>query len=168
MRFCRIIPLLLPLLAWCQPGTAPEDLEAVVATDMRRSISRLGRLLAAGVARGHLSQAKLSALVSLMRDGSTNATALSERMTIRPQSLTRILADLATQELLTRTRATQDGREYLLTITRKGLELVRQEGLRRDKLMLEARRRSLNSTEMEVLAIAARILDRMADDWIAD
>src|SRR5580692_7170606 len=34
MRFSRIAPLLLPLFAWCQPGTPPEALEAVVATDL--------------------------------------------------------------------------------------------------------------------------------------
>jgi DNA-binding MarR family transcriptional regulator len=139
-----------------------------VATDLRRCISRMGRLLAAGVPRGTLSQAKLSALVSLTRDGSANATELSQRMTIRPQSLTRILADLEAQELLTRTRASEDGREHLLAITGKGLELVRQEGLRRDRLMLDAMRRSLNSTEIEVLTIAAKILEKMANEWRAD
>src|SRR5580692_10504818 len=34
MRFSRIAPLLLPLFAWCQPAMPPEDLEAVVATDL--------------------------------------------------------------------------------------------------------------------------------------
>ena len=34
MRVSRIAPLLLPLLAWCQPSAPPEDLEAVVATDL--------------------------------------------------------------------------------------------------------------------------------------
>src|SRR5580692_4090788 len=34
MRFSWIAPLLVPLFAWCQPGPPPEDLEAVVATDL--------------------------------------------------------------------------------------------------------------------------------------
>jgi len=34
MRFSRLAPLLLPALAWCQPSPPPEDLEAVVATDL--------------------------------------------------------------------------------------------------------------------------------------
>jgi cyclophilin family peptidyl-prolyl cis-trans isomerase len=34
MRLSRIIPFLLPLLAWCQPATQPENLEAVVTTDL--------------------------------------------------------------------------------------------------------------------------------------
>jgi cyclophilin family peptidyl-prolyl cis-trans isomerase len=34
MRLFRIAPLFLPLLAWCQPSAPPEDLEAVVGTDL--------------------------------------------------------------------------------------------------------------------------------------
>ena len=34
MRLSWIAPLLLPLFAWCQPSAPPEDLEAVVATDL--------------------------------------------------------------------------------------------------------------------------------------
>ena len=34
MRLPWIAPLLLPVLAWCQPSPPPDDLEAVVATDL--------------------------------------------------------------------------------------------------------------------------------------
>jgi cyclophilin family peptidyl-prolyl cis-trans isomerase len=34
MRIRRILPLLLPLVAWCQPSPPPEDLEAVVTTGL--------------------------------------------------------------------------------------------------------------------------------------
>ena len=34
MRLCRIAVLLLPLIAWCQPAATPDDLEAVVTTDL--------------------------------------------------------------------------------------------------------------------------------------
>ncbi len=34
MRLFRIVPLLLPLAAWCQPSAPPADLEAVVSTDL--------------------------------------------------------------------------------------------------------------------------------------
>src|SRR5579864_9526076 len=80
------------------------------ATDVRRGILRVSRLLAASVPRGGLSQMKLSALASLNRDGDVNASGLSGRMTVRPQSLTRILAELETAGLITRTRAAEDER----------------------------------------------------------
>jgi cyclophilin family peptidyl-prolyl cis-trans isomerase len=34
MRLSRIVPLLFPLLSWCQPSPPPEGLEAVVTTDL--------------------------------------------------------------------------------------------------------------------------------------
>jgi peptidyl-prolyl cis-trans isomerase B (cyclophilin B) len=34
MRFPWIAPLLFPLLAWCQPSAPPDDMEAVVTTDL--------------------------------------------------------------------------------------------------------------------------------------
>jgi cyclophilin family peptidyl-prolyl cis-trans isomerase len=34
MRLCLIIPLLFPFLAWSQPSPPPDDLEAVVSTDL--------------------------------------------------------------------------------------------------------------------------------------
>ena len=34
MRLSRIVPLLFPLLTWCQPSAPPDGLEAVVTTDL--------------------------------------------------------------------------------------------------------------------------------------
>src|SRR5580704_15915625 len=34
MRLSCIAPLLFPLVAWCQPSAPPDDLEAVVTTDL--------------------------------------------------------------------------------------------------------------------------------------
>jgi DNA-binding MarR family transcriptional regulator len=135
------------------------------ATDVRRSVSRVNRLLARSLPRGGLTQAKLSALASLQRDGSMAARGLSDRMTIRPQSLTRVLSDLEAEGLITRMRALEDGREHVLSITPKGSELMRQEGLRRDALIRNVMQHALSRTEIEVLAIAARVLDRVADMW---
>jgi DNA-binding MarR family transcriptional regulator len=124
-------------------------------------------LVAASLPRGGLSQAKLSTLASLLRDGPTNAGTLSGRLTMRPQSLTRILADLESEGLLTRTRAAEDGREHILHLTPQGFERVREEGLRRDALVRDAMQHALTRMEIELLAIAARILEKMADRWTA-
>lgn len=112
-----------------------------------------------------MSQTKLSALASLLRDGTTNARTLSERMTIRPQSLTRVLADLESEGLVTRSRAAEDRREHVLRLTPAGVEVMRQEGLRRDALVGAVMQHALTRTEIELLAIAGRILEKMADRW---
>jgi DNA-binding MarR family transcriptional regulator len=123
--------------------------------------------MAASLPRGALSQAKFSALGSLWRDGPTNAGTLSRRMTIRPQSLTRILADLERAGFVIRTRAVEDGREHVLSLTPKAKEMVRAEGLRRNALLSGVMQHALSRNEIELLAIAGRILEKLADRWSA-
>jgi DNA-binding MarR family transcriptional regulator len=140
-------------------------LAKAAAPGVRRGVSRVSRLLVASLPRSGLSQTKLSALASLLRDGPTNARTLSERMAIRPQSLTRILAGLESEGLVFRIRAAEDGREHILSLTPAGVELMRQEGLRRDALVRDVMQHALTRTEIELLAIAGRILEKMADRW---
>ena len=121
--------------------------------------------MAASLPRGGISQTKLSAIASLWRDGATSAGTLSKRMTIRPQSLTRILADLEAQGLVTRTRPIEDGREHILDLTPRAVQLIREEGARRNALMREVMQHALSRTEIELLGIAARILGKLADRW---
>ena len=52
MRLLRMVALLFPLLAWCQPSPGPDDLEAVVATD----VGTFRFAFAAGKAPRHVEQ----------------------------------------------------------------------------------------------------------------
>jgi DNA-binding MarR family transcriptional regulator len=135
------------------------------ATELRRSITRLARLLGASMPKGELSPAKLSALGILRRDGPMTASALSSRLGIRPQSLTRILADVESAELLIRTRDPRDTREHILAVTPKAVSLMRDEGVRRDKLMRQTMQRVLTPVEIELLLLSAKLLNKLADGW---
>jgi DNA-binding MarR family transcriptional regulator len=135
------------------------------ATELRRSITRMARLLGASIPKGELSPAKLSALGILRRDGPMTASALSSRLGIRPQSLTRILADVERADLLTRTRDPRDTREHILTVTPRAVSLMRDEGVRRDKLMRQAIQRVLTPVEIDLLLLSAKLLNKLADGW---
>jgi DNA-binding MarR family transcriptional regulator len=135
------------------------------ATELRRSITRMARLLSASMPKGELSPAKLSALGILRRDGPMTASALSSRLGIRPQSLTRILADVESAELLIRTRDPRDTREHILAVTPRAVSLMRDEGVRRDKLMRQIMQRVLTPVEIELLLLSARLLNKLADGW---
>ena len=135
------------------------------ATELRRSITRMARLLGASMPKGELSPAKLSALGILRRDGPMTASALSSRLGIRPQSLTRILADVERAELLIRTRDPRDTREHILAVTPKAVSLMRDEGVRRDKLMRQIMQRVLTPVEIELLLLSAKLLNKLADGW---
>jgi len=137
------------------------------ATEFRRSVTRLGRLLGASMPKGELTPTKLSALSILRREGPLSASALASRLGILPQSLTRILADLEGEELLRRTRAARDSREHILEPTAKALALMRAEGVRRDAIIREAMRRTLTPVEIDLLFIAAKAINKLADGWSA-
>jgi DNA-binding MarR family transcriptional regulator len=129
------------------------------ATEIRRSITRMSRLLGASMPRGELTPTKLSALGILRRDGPMTASALAARLGIRPQSLTRILAELESSELLARVRDPDDAREHILTATPKAVTLMRDEGIR------QTMQQVLSPVEIEVLVLSAKILNKLADGW---
>jgi DNA-binding MarR family transcriptional regulator len=135
-------------------------------TEFRRSETRLGRLLSASMPKGDLTPTKLTALGILHREGPLSANALASRLGILPQSLTRIIADLENEGLLTRARDARDGREHILEPTPRAIALTRAEGTRRDAVMREAMGRTLTSVEIDLLFVAARAIDKLADAWV--
>jgi DNA-binding MarR family transcriptional regulator len=134
-------------------------------TEFRRSVTRLGRLLGATMPKGELSPMKLSALGILRRAGPLSASALAVRLGILPQSLTRILADLESEGLLTRTRDARDAREHILEPTAKARSLMRAEGIRRDAAMCETMQRGLTPIEIDLLLVAGKAINKLADTW---
>ena len=134
-------------------------------TEIRRSITRLARLLGAGMARDELTPMRLTALGILRREGPMVARALASRLGILPQSLTQILADLEAARLLTRSRDPDDGRGHMLNLTPKAVSLMRQKGARRDAALSEAMLRTLTPIEIGLLSLAAKTLSKLADGW---
>ena len=116
--------------------------------------------------KGDLTPTKLTALGILRREGPLSANALASRLGILPQSLTRIIADLENEGLLTRTRDARDGREHILEPTTRAIALMRTEGTRRDVAMREAMQRTLTPVEIDLLFVAARAINKLADAWI--
>jgi DNA-binding MarR family transcriptional regulator len=143
----------------------PTAVASEAPTEFRRSVTRMARLLGASMPKGELTPMKLSALGILRRAGPMSATALASQLGILPQSLTRILADLEAEGLLTRSRDARDGREHVLQPTPKALTLMRDEGVRRDAAMREAMLQVLTPVEIDLLLLAAKTMNKLADGW---
>jgi DNA-binding MarR family transcriptional regulator len=135
------------------------------ATEFRRSITRMARLLSASMPKGELTPTKLSALGIVRRDGPMTASKLASRLGIRPQSLTRILAELEGGEMVTRRRGPNDTREHILDVTAKAVALMREEGIRRDEAMRAAMRSVLTPVEIELLILATKTINKLANGW---
>ncbi len=132
------------------------------AAEVRRGATRLSRRLRAERPADALSVNKLSVLSHLYRNGPTTAGRLAAAEHQRPQSLTRVFAELEQEGLIFRSESAEDRRQCVLDLTAAGLRALGQDMAHRDA-WLAAALAELSETEREVLRIAGNLMDRLAD-----
>jgi DNA-binding MarR family transcriptional regulator len=139
------------------PAPSPE-----LVAQVRRGASRLGRRLRLERPADSLSQTKLAVLAHLRRRGAATPGELAAAERLQPQSLTRVLADLEAEGMLSRRRDERDRRQYVLEITPVGMLALLQDMDERDHWLAEALR-GLTETEQQVLYLAGVLMDRLSD-----
>jgi len=109
-----------------------------------------------------LSASKLGVLGYLNRNGTATATELAAYLRVQPQSLTRLVDDLAKRSLIARRLNIEDRRQSLLEITEAGAHLLIETiGVQREVLartIIDA----LTPAEQELLRISAGLMDKLA------
>lgn len=134
---------------------------AALASQLRVSIMRLARRLRAERSGHSLSLTQISALATLEREGPLGPGELAAHEQVQPPSMTRILAGLEERELIERTPHASDGRQHVVTLTKKARDLLREDRRRREAWLAQ-RLVELSPEEREVLRNAAEIIDRIA------
>lgn len=109
-----------------------------------------------------LTLPELSALATLEHRGPMTPTELALREKVRPPSITRVLAALSQQGLVTRHAHPSDGRQALVAITEAGLSLIKVDRARRDA-WLSRRFGELEPDELQSLRAAASVLEKLAN-----
>jgi len=138
----------------------PTDSAAV----LRRAVNRLGRRMRAERLPDSLPNGRLGLLAQLYREGPSTPGALATALHVQPQSLTRTLAALQEDGLVTRVRDTADGRQYRIELTQSGFAAMARDVEHRDAWLRDRMAAELNDTERELLRLAAGLLDRLAAD----
>lgn len=138
----------------------PQDPAAV----LRRAVNRLSRRMRAERAQGGMPSGRLGVLAHLYRSGPATPGAVAAALHVQPQSLTRTLAALAADGMVTRTRDAADGRQYVMELTERGFAAMARDVRHGDAWLRERMDTELNDTEREVLRLAAALLDRLAAD----
>jgi DNA-binding MarR family transcriptional regulator len=105
--------------------------------------------------------ARLSALSVLVFAGPMRLTDLARLEQVRPPTMTKIVAGLERAGLVRRRRDAQDARAVRLEATARGTKLLRQ-GRQRRVDRLAAGLRDLSAREIEVLAGAAALMERVS------
>src|SRR5690349_15935012 len=140
-------------------ATAPSDTH--LASRLRLAVMRLARVLRQNAQEG-ITPSQLSALVSVERDGPVTLGELATLEGVQPPTMTRIVAALEEEGLVEREVDKADRRVSRLHITVAGRRLLDRNRSRKTAY-LASRMRGLSATDLDVLARAAALFERMTE-----
>jgi DNA-binding MarR family transcriptional regulator len=138
------------------------DLLPAAAT-VRAGVQRLSRRLQAERSPHGLSLTKISMLGHLARRGELTPGELAAADRLRPQSVTRVLAELESTGLVGRTLDVADRRQRRLFLTAAGRAALAADMRQRDEWLAQAMAEALTPTERDLLALAAGLLHRLSE-----
>ncbi len=144
------------------PGTSVAASETELASRLRLVVTRLARRLRTQLP-GQLSPSQLATLSSVEHLGPLTLGELSAVERVKPPTMTKIVACLEEQGLVSRTVDQSDRRVARVQATAAGLAFM--EGSRQQKdAYLAERMRSLDAGERAELERAAELLERLLAD----
>lgn len=132
-----------------------------LVAQVRRGATRLARRLRFERPAGSLSLTKLSVLAHLHRGDAVTPGEIAAADWLQPQLLTRVLAELEADGLITRSRDPYDRRQFVLDLTADGASALAADMGARDRWLAEAMR-GLSETERQVLYLAGKLMDRLS------
>ncbi len=143
--------------------SASQELELESASrSIVSAVLRLGRRLRAERPASSVSLSQLGILATLDRLGAMPAARLADYERLRPQSLTRLIAEMQTAGLIVRRRGATDRRTLRIELTRKGRSALAHDiGARREWLE-RAMAATLSAAEQAVLRLSAELMLKVA------
>ncbi|MGZ4590525.1 MAG: MarR family winged helix-turn-helix transcriptional regulator [Actinomycetes bacterium] len=135
---------------------------AELASTMRVSVMRLARRLRHERPDFGLSLTQIATLATIDRHGPITPREVADHERVQPPSMTRVLCVLEERGLINRTAHPSDGRQQLVSLTREGKELLREDRRRREA-WLAVRLAELTAEERDLLRRAAPIIERIAN-----
>jgi DNA-binding MarR family transcriptional regulator len=129
---------------------------------IRYGVMHLARRMRLERAGDALSPSKLILLGWLMRKGPLTPSELAALERVRPQSLTRTLASLEEEGLITRRAGEDDRRQSVAAITEQGYAALSHDMRQRDTWLATVMTQRLSPTEREILRLAAQLMERLA------
>lgn len=136
--------------------------EAELASRLRLAVTRLGRRLRTQLP-GELSPSQLATLASVERLGPLTLGELSGAERVKPPTMTKIVACLEEQGLVSRTVDQTDRRVARVEATPAGLAFLDESRQQKDAYLAQ-RLRALSDPDRAALEQAAGILERILED----
>ena len=144
--------------------SAPDDLLALTATDLRLATFRLARRLRCARAADTMSDTQLAVLADLRMNGRRTISTLAERERVTAPSMTSIVNGLEEQGYVARTPDEDDRRRVQVDITPAGAEIVVETIRRRDELLADMLREvDYTEAELATLREASALMRRVVE-----
>lgn len=143
------------------PTTGSPTDTAALASRLRLGVTRLARKLRREAEPG-ITPSMLAALSSVDRQGPLTMSELCAAEQVRPPSMTRIVAALVEEGLVSRQPDASDGRVAWVALTPEGRKLLDRSRSRKEAYLAKALR-TLDRRELETLEDAASILERLTE-----
>lgn len=135
-----------------------------LASRLRSTVAMLARRLRQeGMVNEEATPSQLTALATLFRTGPMTLGELASAERVKPPTMTRIVAALEERGLVRRESSSDDGRLVNVVVTPEGRRAHEEYRKRRDAWLRKQLAR-LSAPERQLLARAAEIFDRMAED----
>jgi DNA-binding MarR family transcriptional regulator len=134
-----------------------------IAAALRVNLGLLRRRLRQTTPGDEVTMPEISALARLDRSGPTTATALARLEQISPQSMGATLAALESRGLVARAPDPDDGRRAVVSLSDAGLEVLRHRRTEKTEQLARALATGFTRAELEQLAAAAPLLERLAE-----
>ena len=139
-------------------GALPED----VAGSLQLSLRMLLRWIRRHRKDEGLGSAESTALTRLDQYGPSSSGELARREQISPQSMGATTAVLEARGLISRQPDPNDGRRVILSLTDTGRQVVAEQRAARTRLLAEAIDDEFDAVELQLLADAVPLLERLA------
>ena len=139
------------------------DVDAVAAAVLA-SVGTLVRRARQVPIEGGLTMPERQALSQLDRFGPATSSELARQAQITAQAMGATVAALQTRGLVERRPDPEDGRRVILSVTDAGRQQLQEKRNARTELLARALSRTFTQAELEQLAAAAPLLDRLAQN----
>jgi DNA-binding MarR family transcriptional regulator len=136
---------------------------AALAGELRISVGKLVRRFREQAHSGDFTSAQKSVLLRLDRDGPVTVSALARAESVRPQSMRVTVAGLASMKAVCGKPDPNDGRQTLIDLTAGFRKALKANRAAKEDWLLRALEAQLSSRELNDLAAAIKLLQRLAD-----
>lgn len=133
------------------------------ARELRIAVARLHRTLRLVANEGGLSASQISVLARIAKGDADTAAALATLDGVRPQSMAATVGALEQFGLIGRFPDPRDGRRTILRLTEAGEATFAGNRAARQEWLERTLRERFDAHEIEVVRVAATLLQRLAD-----